>query len=94
MYNYHSAIANLMSNCPAALKKKHSKTGEESRFQGTVLGKDPEPHRVVIEGGAESIQEWAAQLKSRESSRAATTRHISTTRSSVASVSRPEDMDI
>ena len=55
------------------LKKKHSKTGEESRFQGTVLGKDPEPHRIVIEGGAESINAWATQMRSRERSQVAPT---------------------
>lgn len=76
------------------MKKKHSKTGEESRFQGTVLGKDAEPHRVVIEGGAESIQEWAAQHRSRESSQTAGTRPSSTPMSSVASMSPPEDMEI
>ncbi|KAI9727209.1 MAG: hypothetical protein M1834_008469 [Cirrosporium novae-zelandiae] len=42
-----------------ALKKKHSKTGEESRYQGTVLGKSAEDRIPKIEGGpAESIQEW------------------------------------
>ena len=45
----------------AALKKKHSKTGEESRFQGTMLGKDVEERAVVIDGGLESIQAWEAQ---------------------------------
>ncbi|OKL58703.1 hypothetical protein UA08_06020 [Talaromyces atroroseus] len=49
------------------LKKKHSKTGEESRYAGTVLGKDAEEHPIVIEGGAaSSIGEWALQVKTRE----------------------------
>lgn len=41
------------------LKKKHSKMGEESRFSGTVLGKEME-HRgpIVIEGGPASLREW------------------------------------
>ena len=48
------------------LKKKHSKTGEESRYAGTVLGKDAEEHPVTIEGGAAtSIGEWALQIKTR-----------------------------
>ena len=48
----------------AALKKKHSKTGEESRYQGTVLGIKAENKAVKIEGGhAESIQAWEAQLR-------------------------------
>lgn len=47
------------------LKKKHSKTGEESRYAGTVLGKNAEEHPIVIEGGAPSIQEWGSQVRSR-----------------------------
>lgn len=47
-----------------ALKKKHSKTGEESRYQGTVLGKTADEKAVRIEGGqAESIQAWEASLR-------------------------------
>ncbi|KAL2444377.1 hypothetical protein ABEF95_016470 [Exophiala dermatitidis] len=43
----------------SALKKKHSKTGEESRYQGTVLGKDPDVQSVTIVGGpAATIAEW------------------------------------
>lgn len=46
-----------------ALKKKHSKTGEESRYQGTVLGIPAEEKPLIIEGGpVESIQEWTAKL--------------------------------
>ncbi|KAJ5273628.1 hypothetical protein N7478_008753 [Penicillium angulare] len=48
-----------------ALKKKHSKTGEESRYAGTVLGKGAEEHPIVIEGGVPSIQEWGQQVRSR-----------------------------
>ena len=48
----------------AALKKKHSKTGEESRYQGTVLGKIADEKSVRIEGGhVESIQAWEARLR-------------------------------
>lgn len=47
-----------------ALKKKHSKTGEESRYAGTVLGKHAEEHPLVIEGGAPSISAWSAQVRS------------------------------
>lgn len=51
-----------------ALKKKHSKTSEESRYAGTVLGKDPEPHEIIIEGGtATSVQEWGEQIRARAS---------------------------
>ena len=48
----------------AVLKKKHSKTGEESRFQGTVLGIAAEGKPVIIEGGPfESIQAWEAMMR-------------------------------
>lgn len=47
-----------------ALMKKHSKTGVESRFQGTVLGLPAEPKAVKIEGGgAESIEEWCRRTR-------------------------------
>lgn len=50
----------------AALKKKHSKTGEESRYQGTVLGKDADSQHVFVVGGAVgSIAEWGTQVRSR-----------------------------
>jgi len=49
-----------------ALKKKHSKTGEESRYQGTVLGKELELQTVTIVGGpAASIAEWTQNSLSR-----------------------------
>lgn len=48
-----------------SLKKKHSKTGEESRYAGTVLGKSAEEHPVAIEGGVPSLQEWGKQVRSR-----------------------------
>ncbi|KIX01283.1 uncharacterized protein Z518_09008 [Rhinocladiella mackenziei CBS 650.93] len=55
-----------------ALKKKHSKTGEEFRYQGTILGKDTELQAVSIVGGpAASIAEWTHQfLSGTKSSRA------------------------
>ncbi|KAF2459737.1 hypothetical protein BDY21DRAFT_384262 [Lineolata rhizophorae] len=44
------------------LKKKHNKTGEESRYQGTVLGIAAESKPIKIEGGpAESLAEWNRQ---------------------------------
>lgn len=49
----------------ATLKKKHSKTGEESRYAGTVLGKSAEEHPVVIEGGAPSLRDWGEQIRAR-----------------------------
>ncbi|KZZ94502.1 bromodomain associated protein [Ascosphaera apis ARSEF 7405] len=52
-----------------SLKKKHSKTGEESRYQGTAIGKDAEAHRITVEGAAEggprSIKQWVRQTRKR-----------------------------
>lgn len=49
------------------LKKKHSKTGEESRWQGTVLGKDTGEREIIIEGWeVENLQGWATYLKMRQ----------------------------
>ncbi|KAL8732810.1 MAG: hypothetical protein Q9181_003825 [Wetmoreana brouardii] len=47
-----------------ALKKKHNKTGESSRFHGTVLGTSGEDKLVRIEGGpADTLQDWNARLR-------------------------------
>lgn len=51
-----------------ALKQKHSKTGEVSRFQGTVLGKEAEARQIKIEGPPglpESIGQWNEIVKHR-----------------------------
>jgi transcription initiation factor TFIID subunit 3 len=43
--------------------KKHSKSEDDSKWTGTLLGKPHEQGEVVIEGGpASSIDEWHAQL--------------------------------
>lgn len=50
-----------------ALKKKHSKTGEESRYQGTVLGIPAEDKPIIIEGGPfESIQAWESKMREKD----------------------------
>lgn len=44
--------------------KKHSKTGVDSRYQGTILGKPAELRPVKIEGGsADSIEEWCRRTR-------------------------------
>lgn len=49
-----------------ALMKKHSKTGAESRFQGTLLGHPADVKPVRIEGGpSESITEWNQKTQQR-----------------------------
>ncbi|KAL9599993.1 MAG: hypothetical protein Q9219_003462 [cf. Caloplaca sp. 3 TL-2023] len=55
----------------SVLKKKHNKTGESSRFHGTVLGTFAEDKPVRIEGGpSESLQDWAASLGQRHPDKA------------------------
>ncbi|KAF1959071.1 hypothetical protein CC80DRAFT_490048 [Byssothecium circinans] len=50
----------------SSLMKKHSKTGVDSRYQGTILGKPAEPRPVKIEGGAaDSIEEWCRKMRER-----------------------------
>ena len=63
-YNYENCTNAVLFK---ALKKKHSKTGEESRFQGTVLGKGADIKPIRLEGGhTESIEGWEAQLRDRK----------------------------
>ena len=46
------------------LKKKQSKSGDSARYNGTVLGKHLEEHKLMrIEGGPASIGEWKISLK-------------------------------
>ena len=52
-----------MLTLDAVLKKKHSKTGEESRYQGTVIGKPADEGIVLVEGGdVDSIEAWSAKM--------------------------------
>lgn len=77
-----------------ALMKKHSKTGVESRFQGTVLGVPAEPKIVKIEGGgADSIEEWCRKTRERAAKTGGskresreTTNHVETREHSVDDV--------
>lgn len=50
----------------AALKKKHAKTAEDSKFTGTVIGKPLDTvAEVQVEGGpVTSINEWILQRSS------------------------------
>ncbi|KAL7788248.1 hypothetical protein V8C37DRAFT_389013 [Trichoderma ceciliae] len=43
----------------AALKKKHSKTGDDAKWQGTIFGKCTDGNEILVEGGPLiSINEW------------------------------------
>jgi transcription initiation factor TFIID subunit 3 len=45
------------------MKKKHSKTGEEARFQTTVLGIGADFKPTKIQGGPESLGKWLEHTK-------------------------------
>lgn len=46
----------------AALKKKHSKTGDDAKWQGTIFGKSTDGNEILVEGGPiTSISEWISQ---------------------------------
>jgi transcription initiation factor TFIID subunit 3 len=56
------------TNTCAALKKRQGKTGEESRYQGSVLGKDAELQGVNIVGGpVTKISEWRRKAQTARS---------------------------
>ncbi|KAF7543751.1 hypothetical protein G7Z17_g10490 [Cylindrodendrum hubeiense] len=45
-----------------ALKKKHSKTGEDAKFHGTILGRGNDTGEVQVEGGPDTtIAEWISK---------------------------------
>lgn len=45
-----------------ALKKKHSKTGDDAKWQGTIFGKCTDNNEILVEGGPiTSINEWISQ---------------------------------
>ncbi|UPK98052.1 hypothetical protein LCI18_008987 [Fusarium solani-melongenae] len=47
-----------------ALKKKHSKTGEDAKYHGTILGKGHDAGEVQVEGGPDtSISEWISKRR-------------------------------
>lgn len=55
--------------------KKHSKTGVDSRYQGTIIGKAAELRTVKIEGGAEdSIEEWCRRTREKAAKATVTAR--------------------
>ncbi|KAL5121259.1 hypothetical protein ACEQ8H_000727 [Pleosporales sp. CAS-2024a] len=80
------------------LMKKHSKTGVESRFQGTVLGVPSEPKTVKIEGGgaggAESIEEWCRRTRERAAKAAEAKQDASGATSRVVTRDASEDVDM
>lgn len=52
-----------------ALKKKHSKTGEDAKYHGTILGRGHDTGEIQVEGGSETtIAEWISNRASPQSS--------------------------
>lgn len=48
------------------LKKKHGKAGDDSRLQGTVLGRTADDKEFVVEGGpVQHIRDWKPKLEER-----------------------------
>ncbi|KAF2161785.1 hypothetical protein M409DRAFT_27842 [Zasmidium cellare ATCC 36951] len=48
------------------LKKKQGKAGDDSRLQGTVLGRTADDKELVVEGGpAQHIRDWKPKLEER-----------------------------
>jgi len=57
-------VCSFTYTCFAVLKKKHSTTDEDSRYDGTVLGRPAEPRAVKVEGGeVANIREWESKLR-------------------------------
>jgi transcription initiation factor TFIID subunit 3 len=51
------------------LKKKHSKTGEDAKYHGTILGRGHDTGEIQVEGGPETtITEWISNRASPQSS--------------------------
>ncbi|KAI1161430.1 hypothetical protein F5B18DRAFT_628636 [Nemania serpens] len=47
-----------------ALKRKHNKTDQESKYAGTILGRSIDHGEVLIEGGPDtSLAAWAAKMR-------------------------------
>lgn len=59
---YESVLTcSLLIETIVAIKKKHSKTAEDSKFEGTMLGKDADLQPVSIAGGSiETLSQWNA----------------------------------
>ena len=59
-------MTNRIAN--AALKKRHNKTSDDSKFSGTILGKPADSGEIEIEGGGEikSIEDWVCARTGRK----------------------------
>lgn len=78
-----------------ALKKRHDKTGEETRYQGTAIGKAVEvPRAIVVEGSdITSVEEWANKLRKHQKSASVSTTASSRQSSDLSSLDGTMDDD-
>ncbi|KAI0193156.1 hypothetical protein F4808DRAFT_453309 [Astrocystis sublimbata] len=58
------AVEERPSDYLDALKRKHNKTDQESKYAGTILGRSIDHGEVLIEGGSDtSLAAWAARMR-------------------------------
>lgn len=75
--------------------KKHSKTGVESRFQGTVLGIPSDIKPVKIEGGGpDSIEEWNRRTREKAIKAAESNAESSAESTGTPAISRQPSEDV
>jgi transcription initiation factor TFIID subunit 3 len=75
--------------------KKHSKTGVDSRYQATILGKPADVKPIKIEGGpVESIEEWCEKTREKMAKTQASAReHRETSNHTEGVVSTDEEVE-
>jgi transcription initiation factor TFIID subunit 3 len=77
----------------AALKKKHDKADEDSRYNGTILGQQSEPHIIPVEGAEIStLKEWMETVRKQDAPQDSSTT-TSRRQSSELSSLGDQDMD-
>ncbi|KAI8632279.1 hypothetical protein F5Y19DRAFT_358309 [Xylariaceae sp. FL1651] len=58
------AVEERPSDYLDALKRKHNKTDQDSKYAGTILGRSIEHGEVLVEGGPDtSLAAWAARMR-------------------------------
>ncbi|GAW14559.1 hypothetical protein ANO14919_039620 [Xylariales sp. No.14919] len=58
------AVEERPSDYLDALKRKHNKTDQESKYAGTILGRSIDHGEVLVEGGPDtSLAAWAARMR-------------------------------
>lgn len=64
-------LANMILPVTSALKKKHNKTDQDSKYAGTILGKSIDHGEVPVEGGPlDSLAAWQRMMRDQASTSA------------------------